>query len=107
VLAPDFAFVAADRLPPARGRGFVPVTPDLVLETRSPSDRGPAVLTKAQEWLDAGVRIVLDLDPVRRTLTVYRLGVEPVTLTPADALDGYDVLPDFSLPLSRLFADGT
>lgn len=103
VLAPDFAFVATNRLPAARSRGFVPVAPDLVLETRSPSDRGPAVRAKVQEWLDAGVRVVLDLDPARRILTVYRPGAEPAPLTPADTLDGHDVLPGFSLTLSRLF----
>jgi Uma2 family endonuclease len=105
VLAPDFAFIAADRLPPTPVRGFLPVVPDLVLETRSPSDRGPAVRAKVQEWLDAGVRIVLDLDPTRGTLTIYRPDSDPVALTSSDTLTLEDVLPGFALPLSRLFPE--
>ena len=36
VLAPDFAFVARERLKGPPPRGYVPIVPDLVLETRSP-----------------------------------------------------------------------
>jgi len=103
VLAPDFAFVAKDRLPGSPVRGYWPVVPDLVLETRSPSDRPAAVARKMNRWLVAGVRLVLDLDPATRTLIVHRPGEPPVTLTPADTLGGYDVLPGFALPLDRLF----
>jgi Uma2 family endonuclease len=105
VLAPDFAFVAKDRLPTSPVRGYLPVVPDLVLETRSPGDRPAAVTRKISHWLAAGVRMVLDLDPAARTLTVHRPGTPPATLTPADTLEGYDVLPGFALPLNRLFTD--
>ena len=104
VLAPDFAFITLDRLPlSSPGRGFVPISPDLVVETRSPSDRGPAVQAKVQEWLDVGVRMVIDMDPVRRTLIVHCPNENPIHLTPADTLEGGDILPGFILPLSRLF----
>lgn len=105
VLAPDFAWVAADRLPETPAGGFVSVVPDLVLETRSPSDRPRAVADKVKEWLDAGVGMVLELDPQRKRLTVYRPGAETVALSPDDTLDGGDILPGFSLPLSALFPE--
>jgi Uma2 family endonuclease len=104
VLAPDFAFVSYERLPKPPARGFVPVAPDMVIETRSPSDRGPAVEEKMREWLSADVRLAIDLVPSRQRLTVYRPGVEPVRLGANDTLEGYDVLPGFTLPLSRLFS---
>ena len=104
VKAPDFAFVAKDRLPAQRGAGYMAIVPDLVLETRSPSDRTAGIRDKINEWLVAGVRMVLDLDPARRVLTVYRPDAEPVTLTETDTLDGGDVLPGFTLPLTRLFS---
>lgn len=103
VLAPDFAFVASERAAAPKLRGFVSVVPDLVLETRSPTDRGPAVAEKVRLWLSYGVRLVLDLEPSVRRVTVYRPGAEPVVLGIRDTLEGYDVLPGFYLPLARLF----
>ncbi len=58
VLAPDFAFVAAARLPNPRPLGFVPVVPDLVVETRSPGDTSRASAAKVTCWLDFGARLV-------------------------------------------------
>lgn len=103
VKAPDFAFISTQRLPASDASSFVSVVPDIVLETRSPSDRGPAVAEKIGEWLNVGVRMALDLDPKRQTLTLYRPGAEPVLLGPEDTFEGGDVLPGFLLPLSRLF----
>ena len=106
VLAPDFSFIARERLNyPGGGRGFVPIAPDLVVETRSPSDRLTDLRNKMRRWLDFGVRRALLLDPQQRTVTVYAPNAEPVTLTAADTLEGGDVLPGFALPLDRLFPE--
>src|SRR5579872_202073 len=72
VLGPDWAFVARTRLPRKRGKGFVPFAPDIVLEVRSPSDRKRDVQEKVALWIAAGVRIVWELNPKSRTLTVHR-----------------------------------
>ena len=79
--------------------------PDAVLEVRSPGDRKSAVLAKVNQWLAAGVRIVWELNPKTRILTVYRPNTEPRALHPEDTLDGEEVLPGFSLPLRRIFPD--
>lgn len=105
VLAPDFAFVAKGRKPDTVARTYVPFVPDLVLETRSPGDNRKEVAAKVQRWLQAGVRLVLELDPEARALTVYRPGVEGRSLGIEDSLSGEDVLPGFSLPLRRLFPE--
>jgi Uma2 family endonuclease len=106
VLAPDFSFIARERLNyPGGGRGFVPIAPDLVVETRSPSDRLTDLRNKMRRWLDFGVCRALLLDPQQRTITVYAPDAEPVTLTAADTLEGGDVLPGFALPLDRLFPE--
>lgn len=107
VKAPDFAFIAQARLAPRTGRGYVPIVPDLVLETRSPNDTGRAVSDKVAEWLEAGVRIVWELDPSRRILTVHRPDQAPRALGTQDILEGEDVLPGFSLPLRQLFQNLT
>ncbi len=102
-IGPDWAFIAKERLPKRRSTGFVPLVPDAVLEVRSPGDRKSEVQAKIARWLAAGVRIVWELNPRTRIMTVYRPGIEPRELTIEDTLSGEDVLPGFSLPLRRLF----
>lgn len=105
VLAPDFAFIARERVPQPIPTGFVPVVPDLVLETRSPYDRPTEVLAKVELWLQVGARLVWELDPRRQILTVYAPQQAPRELRPTDTLDGGEVLPGWTLALSRVFRD--
>ncbi len=58
VLAPDFAFVATDQLPNPLPESYVPIVPDIVLETRSPNDTRREVADKVALWLELGVRLV-------------------------------------------------
>jgi Uma2 family endonuclease len=104
-IGPDWAFIARSRLPKRRGRGFVPIVPDAVLEVRSPSDRKAEVEDKVALWLEAGVRIVWELNPGTCILTVYRSDARARELGVADVLSGEEVLPGFALPLRRLFPD--
>ena len=103
VLAPDFAFIRKERLTYPRGRGFVPIAPDLVIETRSPSDRAPDVAAKVARWLVYGVTVVIDADPEKRVLTVHRAETAPQILGVDDTLTLPDLLPGFSLRLARVF----
>ncbi|HLJ53942.1 MAG TPA: Uma2 family endonuclease [Chthonomonadaceae bacterium] len=103
VLAPDFAFIAKERVLSPLPEGYVPVVPDLVIETRSPSQTGASARAKIDEWLAAGVRMALDIDPGRRRLTVFRPGRLPLALEIKDTFDGEDVLPGFALRVSRIF----
>ena len=105
VLGPDAAFVRSDRLPPeSEWDAFLPLAPDLAVEIVSPSDRATYVMDKVMEYLDAGVRMVWIVEPRRRTVTIYRADHAARVLTEADALDGEDVLPGFSLPVAEFFA---
>ncbi len=104
-IGPDWAFIARERLPHPTPKGFVPIAPDAVLEVRSPSDRQPEVAKKIARWLRAGVRLVWELDPEARTLSIYRPDREPQRLGINDTLSGEEVLPGFSLPLRRLFEE--
>lgn len=103
VKAPDFAFTANDRVPPPQTHGYGVFVPDLVVETRSPGDGKKEIQDKIDEWLHFGCRVVLDVDPTRETVTIHRSNQETLTLGKEDTLDGGDVLPNFSLPLSRIF----
>ena len=73
-------------------------------EVLSPSDRMKRVLDKVGEYLDAGVRVVWVIDPVKRKAVVYRTATEGRFVDPDGELDGEDVLPGFRCALADLFA---
>ncbi len=104
VLAPDLAFVASTN-GPANPQGYPEVAPDLVVEVASPSQSGPSIAEKTALYLEAGVRLVWIIDPVRRTAHVQYADGRDRSLTVNDVLDGEDVLPGFRLPLSQLFEE--
>jgi Uma2 family endonuclease len=60
------------------------------------------VAEKVEDYLAAGTRLVWIIDRRRRTVTVHRPGAAARTLGPADDLDGADLLPGFSVLVSRL-----
>ncbi len=105
VRAPDATFVGQQRLERAdETEGYFPGAPDLAVEVTSPSDTHAQVMEKALEWLDAGCRMVLVVDPKQRTVTVYRSREDIRILSGGDAIDGADVVPGWSLPVAELFA---
>jgi Uma2 family endonuclease len=103
VRAPDVAFVRSERLGAELGRGFFPGPPDLAVEILSPDDRAGEVLAKVQDWLDAGCLAVWVTDPRTLTVTIYRSRSDIVVLRDSETLSGGDLLPDFNLPVSKLF----
>jgi Uma2 family endonuclease len=104
VRGPDFAFLRRERAAEIRPRGYGPFAPDLVVEIVSPDDRPGEVLAKVGEWLDAGVRLVWVIDPQRSEAHVHRPDGRLQLIGADGAIDGEDVIPGFSCPLSRLFA---
>lgn len=105
LVAPDVAYVSAERLPPrSERRSYLRAAPDLAIEIRSPTNRRRGMLTKVEVYLENGVRIVWSVDPPRRQVTVSTPVGGSVTLGEDDTLDGGDVLPGFTLPVAALFA---
>lgn len=107
VLAPDIAFVRAERVPPRNAPDIAKyqrLAPDLVVEVASPDQYKPEMAAKARLYLASGVRLVWHICPAARTVDVWRPGSDaPIaSLTTADALDGLDVVPGFTYPLADL-----
>lgn len=103
VRAPDVAFVSAARLKDMPKRGFFPGAPDLVAEVLSPDDSASAVLSKAGQWIAAGVRVVLLVDPEQKSIAVYR-GDQPMqSLSTADSLDLNDVVRGCAIAVADVF----
>ncbi len=103
VRAPDVAFVSRERIEKMGvPEGYWPGAPDLVVEVISPSDTFSEVEEKVLDWLAAGCKMVIVIDPRKHTASVYR-GPNARLLTAADTLSGDDVVPGWSVPVKELF----
>lgn len=104
VRAPDAAFVTRERME-ATGlpRGYWPGPPDLAVEVISPHDRRTHVRAKALYWLQAGARVVVVLDPPRRTATVYRARDDIRVLSGGEPLDLDGVVTGFAPAVDGVF----
>lgn len=102
--APDVAFIRRERVEQAGDpEGYWPGAPDLAAEVVSPGDSYREVHEKVLDWLNAGTRMVLVVDPASRTVTVYRSPEAVRVLTEADTLDGDDVVPGWQVTVRELF----
>lgn len=104
VRALSIAFFSAGKLPlDDNSTDYPDVAPDLAVEVSSFNDTRHALNDKVLMWLRHGVRLVWVVHPDTRTVDVHREGVPVAALTASDALDGADVLPGFSCPVSEVF----
>lgn len=101
----DVSYYSEARWPKQRiGKERPPVPPDLVVEVLSPGDRPARFLRKVANYLDAGVAIVLALNPAKKSLTIYRGDADSDTLHEFDTLENLPELPGFRCPVSEFFA---
>jgi Uma2 family endonuclease len=105
VRAPDVAFVSQRRLDEVGDvEGYWPGAPDLVVEVISPSDTYTEVEEKVFEWIAAGARMVVVVNPRKRAVTVYRSLADIRVLTENDSLDGGDVVVGWTMLVKDIFA---
>ena len=109
IRSPDAAWSPQEKvLPPSpdppRAR---PYCPDFVVEIRSTSQRSLThLLAKMQEYMDNGAQLGWLIDPLERTVRIYRAGAdEPELLQNPETLDGEDVLPGFIFAVGELIFD--
>jgi Uma2 family endonuclease len=105
VRIPDVSFFSWQRLP----GGELPeepiplLVPDLAVEVISRSNTPKEMNEKLQEYFEKGVRLVWYVRPKSRVVDVYTAPNRFTRLTASVQLDGGDVLPGFSVPVSELF----
>ena len=105
VRAPDVAFVSRDRVEAVgEVEGFWPEAPQLAVEVISPGDSYAHVEGKIFDWLDAGTKMVVVVNPRQRSATVYRSPTDITALAEADVLEGGVVVPGFELVVQEIFA---
>jgi Uma2 family endonuclease len=103
VRAPDVAFVSKARSEAvASMRGYWPGAPDLAVEVVSPDDTYVDVQDKVDDWLAAGARMVIVVNPHKRTVAVHRPS-SVTLLTENDLLEGGEVVLGWKIPVRELF----
>ena len=105
VRAPDCAFLSRGRLEEVGDvEGYWPGAPDLVIEVISTNDGDSEVEEKVLEWLEAGSRMVVLVNPRKKAVTVYRSLTDIAVLTEKDILDGGEVVPGWTIAVKEIFA---
>jgi Uma2 family endonuclease len=107
VRLPDVTFISINDIPGGRlPRLAIPMLPPtLAVEVISESNTSTEMRQKMKEYFESGSRLVWLIYPKTQTVAVYdRPSDEPSTLLSAhEQLDGGEVLPGFSLAVSKLF----
>ncbi len=108
VWVPDLAFVQSAHVPAEDSLEWSRnwnVAPDLVVEVAAPGQRRQDANARANGWLERGVRLVWVFWPGSKTVDVWLpTSARPeTTLSIEDTLDGLDVIPGFTCPLTRIF----
>jgi Uma2 family endonuclease len=92
-------------LVPAGGvpEGVIETPPTFCVEMRSPTYDWPAIFEKIADYLSAGVKAVVVVDPYTKTASIYRKSSPPELFTSDDTLTIPDVLPGFEISVARFF----
>ncbi len=103
----DVCYVSYAKLPASQPLpdGMLEVSPDLVIEVRSPSDLWTDALGKMLDYLRIGVPVVIILDPKTESASVFRSGTRQETFEKNQTLAIPDVLPGFEALVARFFED--
>ena len=104
VRGPDVSFMSKERMPlEKRMNCYAEGAPDLCVEVLSPSNTRTHIREKLGEYFAGGAKLVWVVDPNERSVKVYRDAANARTVKEDAALDGGDVLPGFSYPVSKFF----
>src|SRR5262249_49583803 len=107
--SPDVAWVKRSRLATLTAeqkRKFLPLSPDFVVELRSPSDRLASLQEKMEEYVANGTRVGWLIDTETRRVYVYRPGSAVDCVDNPPTLSGEPLLAGFSLDLRAIWDPG-
>jgi len=104
VRAADISFIRQDRWARLTDTtGYPSFAPDLAVDIIDPWDGYTDVMQRRADWLTAGTRLVLVIDPSRRTVAVHRSANTMTMLTEDDQIDGADAVPGWTMSVRALF----
>lgn len=100
---PDVGFISYSGQPELESiEGYNPLPPDLAVEVISPNDRDEDIEIKVANYLAAGTTVWL-VREARQRISIFKPGQPATVLGIHDVLDGGNLLPGFTLPLSKVF----
>jgi Uma2 family endonuclease len=105
--SPDVAWVRNERLDALSDeewKKFLPLCPDFVLELRSPSDPLRTLQRKMEEYCANGAQLGWLLDPVNKSVHIYRPDAAPQILDNPDTVSGEPLLRNFVLAVPKIWA---
>ena len=100
----DVVFLSKKRWPGRPPKGFLEVSPELVVEIMSPNDRWQDVRQKLAEYFAIGVQWGWIVEPENRAVVVFRSTTDMQQCDADDMLVGEGVLEGFTLTIASLFA---
>ena len=105
VRAPDASFISRERLErTGKPTDTGPERRTWRSKSYHPATAGPKSRNKVRNWLDAGARMVVVVDShPGRTVRIHHPPSLVSTLTEDDVIDGGDVVPDWRLPVRKMF----
>jgi Uma2 family endonuclease len=104
VVGVDVAYISAQAAAatPARAR-IVEGPPVLAVEILSPSDQQRDIIEKIEDYLESGVKIIWIVEPIFRTVTIYRPDEPPILVNDTQQLTAEPHLPGFATAVSAVF----
>ncbi len=106
MLSPDASWMELSRwnaLTDKQRHSFAPVCPDFIIELRSDTDRLHELRKKMELWIANGAQVAWLIDPLEKTITVYRPNESPEVYTDPTSLQGSGPIRSFELVLSRIW----
>jgi Uma2 family endonuclease len=101
----DLAYISAElSAATPEGAVYVDGVPILAVEILSPSDTLEEILEKVTEYLGVGVAQVWLVEPVFRTVTVYRAATEPQLYNATSELSGDPEMPGLRIQVAEIFS---
>ncbi|MDB9311876.1 Uma2 family endonuclease [Spirulina sp. CS-785/01] len=104
--SPDACWISQNRwdaLTPEQKGTFAKICPDFVVELRSASDTLQSLQEKMREYQENGTKLGWLINPQKRTVEIYRIGLAVEVLENPNELWGEAVLPGFVLNLRRVW----
>jgi Uma2 family endonuclease len=105
--SPDAAWIPLntwEALTTTQKQGFLPLTPDFIIELLSPSDSWQQGQQKMAEYMSNGCRLAWLIQPKNKRVAIYRQGGETEIIESPTLLFGEDVLPDFILNIEAIWS---
>jgi Uma2 family endonuclease len=101
--SPDSSWIEKSRLEGVSLEKFFTIAPDFVIELRSTSDDLKPTQQKMLVYQRVGVRMGLLINPQKKQVEIYRAGQEVEILEAPRSIDCNEVMPGFSLDMSRIW----